>query len=225
MALIYIVEDDSNIQEIEEYALKNAGHSTRTFSDGASLFQEMKTALPDLIVLDIMLPDMNGNEILSQIKSDKRTKAIPVVMVTAKTAEIDAVRSFDYGADEYIRKPFSLMEYISRINRLLKEDEDDADKVLGDIRIDMKKHQAYVHEEEVALTYKEFELLLLLVKTAASSYPGKRSWKRSGAMTMRANPERWICISCHCARRSLLRNIRSARSETSGMSSNETADQ
>ena len=164
MALIYIVEDDSNIQEIEEYALKNAGHSTRTFSDGASLFQEMKTALPDLIVLDIMLPDMNGNEILSQIKSDKRTKSIPVVMVTAKTAEIDAVRSFDYGADEYIRKPFSLMEYISRINRLLKEDEDDADKVLGDIRIDMKKHQAYVHEEEVALTYKEFELLLLLVK-------------------------------------------------------------
>ena len=166
MALIYIVEDDSNIQEIEEYALKNAGHSTRTFSDGASLFQEMKTALPDLIVLDIMLPDMNGNEILSQIKSDKRTKSIPVVMVTAKTAEIDAVRSFDYGADEYIRKPFSLMEYISRINRLLKEDEDDADKVLGDIRIDMKKHQAYVHEEEIALTYKEFELLLLLVKNS-----------------------------------------------------------
>ena len=122
--------------------------------------------MPDLIVLDIMLPDMNGNEILSQIKSDKRTKSIPVVMVTAKTAEIDAVRSFDYGADEYIRKPFSLMEYISRINRLLKEDEDDADKVLGDIRIDMKKHQAYVHEEEIALTYKEFELLLLLVKNS-----------------------------------------------------------
>lgn len=120
MALIYIVEDDENIREIEEFALKNASHKVMGFKDAKSFYRQMEEVLPDLVVLDIMLPDENGNEIVKKIRKNPDTKKIPVIMVTAKTTELDLVKGLEDGADDYIKKPFSVMELISRIKALLR---------------------------------------------------------------------------------------------------------
>ncbi len=162
MALIYIVEDDSNIQEIEEYALKNAGYQTRCFSDAKGFFQALSQEIPQLAVLDVMLPDQSGNDILSELRGNPAFEKIPVVMVTALTGELDAVKAFNYGADDYIRKPFSVMEFLSRINRLLKQEIRIYES--GGIRMDLKGRRVYVNGKEVSLRFKEFELLLLLMK-------------------------------------------------------------
>jgi len=162
MALVYIVEDDFNIREIEEYALKNAGYEIRSFADAHHFFFAMAEQLPQLVILDVMLPDRSGNEILRTIREDPISEKIPVVMVTALTSELDAVKAFDYGADDYIRKPFSVMEFVSRVNRLLKQETYFYES--GEIRMDLKGRHVYVKEEEILLTYKEYELLLLLMK-------------------------------------------------------------
>ena len=120
MALIYIVEDDKNISEIESFSLKNAGHQTVEFPDGRSFYKELAEKKPDLILLDIMLPDEDGLSILRKIREKRETKRIPVIMVTAKTTEIDKVKGLDNGADDYMTKPFGVMELVSRVKALLR---------------------------------------------------------------------------------------------------------
>ena len=115
MATIYIVEDDVNIREIERYALKNSGYEVEEFESGESLFKRLERAVPSLLLLDIMLPDEDGLEILGKLRANKNTAAIPVIMVTAKTSELDKVKGLDLGADDYITKPFGVMELISRV--------------------------------------------------------------------------------------------------------------
>lgn len=167
MALIYIVEDDKNISEIESFALKNAGHETVEFPDGKSFAREMLEKKPDLILLDIMLPDEDGLTILRKLRERRETKKIPVIMVTAKTTEIDKVKGLDTGADDYMTKPFGVMELVSRVKALLRRIGDqDPEKIMkiGDLLIDDEKRKVFVADQPVELTYKEYELLHYLVQ-------------------------------------------------------------
>lgn len=166
MATIYIVEDDVNIREIERYALKNSGYEVEEFGSGAQLFARMKKALPSLLLLDIMLPDENGLEILSAIRADKETAGIPIIMVTAKTSELDKVKGLDLGADDYITKPFGVMELISRVKALLRRTQStdiEAQLHYGDITVDNDKHAVFLGDKPCELTFKEFELLKYLM--------------------------------------------------------------
>ena len=167
MALIYIVEDDKNISEIESFSLKNAGHQTVEFPDGRSFYKELAEKKPDLILLDIMLPDEDGLSILRKIREKRETKRIPVIMVTAKTTEIDKVKGLDNGAGDYMTKPFGVMELVSRVKALLRRTgEQDAEKVIkiGDLVIDDEKRKVFVSGSAVELTYKEYELLHYLAQ-------------------------------------------------------------
>ncbi len=169
MANIFIVEDDSNIREIEMFALKNSGYLVEGFESAKDFFKRLADKKPDLVLLDIMLPDIDGMEILSRIKNVPETKRIPVIMVTAKTTEIDKVKGLDTGADDYITKPFGVMELISRVKALLRRTNDmNEDKVLtlNELTMDLDKRTVTVDGVHVELTYKEFELLRLLLQNA-----------------------------------------------------------
>lgn len=165
MALIYVVEDDENIQEIEVVALKSSGHEVLAFGNARAFYNKMQDILPDLIVLDIMLPDENGNDIIKKLRSSIETKKIPVIMVTAKTSEMDLVRGLEDGADDYLKKPFSVMELISRVKALLRRTVSEQEEILSlyEIEINNIRHSCSVAGQEVTLTYKEHELLKCLI--------------------------------------------------------------
>lgn len=167
MDTIYIVEDDINIREIECYALKNSGYEVEEFERGAEFFKRLEQQIPQLIILDIMLPDEDGMAILSKIRSDKRTARVPVIMVTAKATEMDKVKGLDNGADDYLTKPFGVMELISRVKALLrrtKNVEAETRIKYGDILVDDDKHAVKINGNPCELTYKEYELLKYLIK-------------------------------------------------------------
>lgn len=165
MALIYIVEDDESIREIEEFALKNSGHKVLGFEDAKSLYKQIADVIPDLVLLDIMLPDENGNEIVKKLRRSPYTKKLPIIMVTAKTADIDLVKGLEDGADDYIKKPFSVMELISRVKALLRrtEPEDVKTIVLDDLVLNNEKHEVTIAGKTIDLTFKEYELLQYLL--------------------------------------------------------------
>jgi two-component system alkaline phosphatase synthesis response regulator PhoP len=167
MSLIYIVEDDENIREIESFALKNSGHNILEFENAKDLYKKLSDKVPDLIILDVMLPDEDGLEIVKKLRTMSKTKKVPILMVTAKTTEIDKVKGLDMGADDYLTKPFGIMELISRVKALIRRSnsEMDEEKFLtsGDIVIDEEKHAVSVKGELCELTFKEYELLKLLV--------------------------------------------------------------
>ena len=166
MATIYIVEDDVNIREIERYALKNSGYEVEEFESGESLFKRLERAVPSLLLLDIMLPDEDGLEILGKLRANKNTAAIPIIMVTAKTSELDKVKGLDFGADDYITKPFGVMELISRVKALLRrsmQNHEIKQMKVGEIELNDEKRQVKVSGEPITLTYKEYELLKMLM--------------------------------------------------------------
>lgn len=166
MATIYIVEDDVNIREIERYALKNSGYQVEEFETGADFFRRLDEAVPSLILLDIMLPGEDGLDILTKIRGNQSTAGIPVIMVTAKTSELDKVKGLDLGADDYMTKPFGVMELISRVKALLRRTrnvQEDSRIHHGDIVLDNDRHAVYLGETPCELTYKEFELLKFLL--------------------------------------------------------------
>ena len=165
MSLIYIVEDDSNIREIETIALKNSGYTVHSFETAKEFYRKVEDKVPDLVLLDVMLPDESGYDIVKKIRKTPTTKKLPVIMVTAKTQEIDMIKGLDDGADDYIKKPFSIMELISRVKALLRRtsSEDTKMLVLDELRIDHERHMVHVGEKAVELTFKEYELLRLLV--------------------------------------------------------------
>ena len=167
--MIYIVEDDENIREMESYALKNSGFEVIGFGEGKSFFAAIEKRIPLLVVLDIMLPGDDGLEILKKIKAGEKTKNLPVIMVTAKTAEIDAVKGLDGGADDYITKPFGIKELLARINSVLRRYNKTANKVedilsVKDIKMDLIKHEVTKKDKKIDLTIKEFDLLKLLLQ-------------------------------------------------------------
>ncbi len=161
MALIYIVEDDESIREIESIALKNSGHNVFAFEDAKSFYAQMKKIIPDLLVLDIMLPDEDGNTIVDRLRKSRETKKLPIIMVTAKTNEMDMIRGLENGADDYLKKPFSIMELITRVKVLLRRCEVEREDYIrvGEIEIDNTRHRCLVDGAVVELTFKEHELL------------------------------------------------------------------
>ena len=164
--MIYIVEDDRNIQEIELFALKNSGYQAAGFDTAKEFYKALNEKLPELILLDIMLPDEDGLSILKRLRSRADTQKIPVILVTAKTSEIDKVKGLDGGADDYIAKPFGVMEMIARVKALLRRSGGTEESLLtcGNVTLDSEKRMVYVDGKPVELTYKEFELLKLLMK-------------------------------------------------------------
>jgi len=163
--LIYIVEDDLSIKELESYALINSNFNVGSFDNAKGLYEALGNAIPALIILDIMLPDEDGLSILKKLRSTPLYKNIPVIMVTAKTSEIDAVKGLDLGADDYITKPFGVMELVSRVKAVLRRTQSaPADSVAyKDIVINEAKHIVMANDAEVDLTYKEYEILKLLI--------------------------------------------------------------
>ena len=161
MSLIYIVEDDESIREIEEFALMNAGHKVVGFPDAKSFYKKMEDVFPDLILLDVMLPDESGYDIVRKIRKNADIKRVPVIMVTAKTTELDLVKGIEDGADDYIRNLFSVMELVSRVKALVRrlQPETVRELVLDGIVINHEKHEVTVDGRLVELTFKEYELL------------------------------------------------------------------
>jgi len=167
MALIYAVEDDKNILEIEMFALKNSGYQVDGFECAGDFYKKLEERLPDLILLDVMLPDEDGLEIVKKLRKRPDTKKLPVIMVTAKSTEIDKVKGLDLGADDYLTKPFGVMELIARVKAMLRRTmEEEKFLSLGDIFLDDEKHTVYVKDVPCALTFKEYELLKLLLHNA-----------------------------------------------------------
>lgn len=165
--MIFIVEDDLDIREMESYALKSSGFEVTACSSGAELFEALEKDEPELIMLDIMLPGEDGLSILSRLREDPKTRLTPIIMVTAKTSEIDKVKGLDRGADDYITKPFGVMELVSRVKALLRRAaprETEHDRlVAGGIAVDTEKRTVTVDGNEVDLTFKEYELLCALM--------------------------------------------------------------
>lgn len=165
MALIYIVEDDSNIRQMESYALRNSGYEVAECGSGASFWALCRTALPELVVLDLMLPGEDGLSILRRLREDPATRRIPVIIVSAKSTELDTVTGLDTGADDYITKPFGVMELISRVKAMLRRMEvhGSSQVSLGGILLDDDKRQVFADGVLCPLTYKEHELLKYLL--------------------------------------------------------------
>ncbi len=166
--LVYVVEDDTDISEIECYALETNGYDTVPVTSGRRLKEEMTKKLPDMIILDIMLPGEDGIRILSGLQSSHRTRQIPVIMVTAKDTEIEKVKCLDAGADDYITKPFGVMEFNARVNALIrrtgKEKMPQGGMLsVGNIQLNDERHLVTVNGEEIKITYKEYELLKYLM--------------------------------------------------------------
>ncbi|MCI9081412.1 MAG: response regulator transcription factor [Lachnospiraceae bacterium] len=169
MPLIYIVEDDVNIREIQRYALKNSGFQVQEFECARELRQAVEKEVPSLILLDIMLPGENGLDILAELRRGIATAKVPVIMVTAKSSELDKVKGLDMGADDYMTKPFGVMELISRVKALLRRAEDLPEAAVlsnGEIVVDTKQRIVTVGGEVCELTFKEFELLKMLLMNA-----------------------------------------------------------
>ena len=165
--MIFIVEDDLDIREMESYALRSSGYEVSACTSGAELFEALPGAEPELIMLDIMLPGEDGLSILSRLRGNDATRNTPIIMVTAKTSEIDKVKGLDQGADDYITKPFGVMELVSRVKALLRRAaprEAEHDRLVsGGIVIDAEKRSVTVDGHEVELTFKEYELLFALM--------------------------------------------------------------
>lgn len=166
--MIYCVEDERNIRELIVYTLESSGYPTKGFETGKEFYKELEKQQPELILLDLMLPGEDGMEILNKLKGSDVTKSIPVILVTAKGAEYDKVMGLDCGADDYITKPFGMMEFIARVRAVLRrtgrEEKIDGDLESGALKILIQKHQVLAGGLEVVLTLKEFELLKYLME-------------------------------------------------------------
>ena len=171
--MIWCVEDDASIRDIEVYALKASGYESRGFEDGSTFWDALQTEQPDLVVLDVMLPGVDGVELLRRMRGDARFHAIPVVMATARSAEIDKIQGLDLGADYYLTKPFGVMELVSCVRAVLRRCE--AKPVehllrLGGLCVNLDQHTVSIDGKDVALTYKEFELLKLFLSNPGIAF-------------------------------------------------------
>ena len=168
--MIYIVEDDAEVREMESYALKSSGFEVMAFDCGKTMDEQLKIAVPELFILDIMLPGEDGLSILKRLRGQENTQKIPVIMLTAKGTELDKVRGLDLGADDYLTKPFGILELISRVRAVLRRFRKESSSLresanlsLGGVSIDDQRHTVSVNETPVELTFKEYELLKLLI--------------------------------------------------------------
>jgi two-component system alkaline phosphatase synthesis response regulator PhoP len=168
--MIYIVEDDAEVREMETYALKSGGFDVMAFECGKVMDEQVKVKVPDLFILDIMLPGEDGLSTLKRLRGQENTKNIPVIMLTAKGTELDKVKGLDLGADDYIAKPFGILEFISRVRAVLRRSERSSSEstealnlALGGVTLDDQRRSVTVGGIAVELTFKEYELLKLLM--------------------------------------------------------------
>lgn len=164
--MIWCIEDDASIRDIEMYALNSAGFETKGFEDGLSFWDELKKNKPELILLDVMLPGMDGVEILKKLRDDIEYKSIPVIMATAKGQDYDRIKGLDLGADDYLVKPFNMMEMVSRVKAVLRRTQPmQVSQLLkvGGLVVNLDEHTVIADGKRVLLTYKEFELLRMFL--------------------------------------------------------------
>ena len=165
--MIWCVDDDNTIRDIEVYTLEQTGFKARGFADGVSMLEALKTEIPDLIVLDIMMPEMDGLQVLSKLRSEVAYKDIPVIMATAKGTEMDKIGGLNSGADDYLVKPFGVMEMVARVKAVLRritKEEATNDITVGNITLKETEHKVITDGEKVELTHKEFEILKLFMQ-------------------------------------------------------------
>ena len=170
MRMIWCVEDDPSIREIEVYALHSTGLEARGFADGAEFWEALEKEQPELVILDVMLPGEDGVAILKRLRADERYRDIPVIMATARSTEFDKVQSLDLGADDYITKPFGMMEMVSRVKAVLRRSQPTQTAALlklDGLTLDENQHTVTIDGQRITLTYKEYELLRLFL-----SHPG-----------------------------------------------------
>ncbi len=166
--MIYFVEDDDNIRELVVYTLNSTGLEAQGFSAPDKFWEAMKSSIPTLVLLDIMLPQEDGLSILKKLRASKETKKLPVIILTAKSDEYDKVKGFDLGADDYVPKPFGMMELVARIKAVLRRTESSEsaapEYTIGELMVSPSKHKVKVNGEKVTLTLKEFQMLCLLLE-------------------------------------------------------------
>lgn len=165
--MIWCVDDDNTIREIEVYTLEQLGFEARGFCDGISMLEALKSGHPELIILDIMMPGMDGLEVLGKLRSEAEYKLIPVIMATAKGTEMDKISGLNLGADDYLVKPFGIMEMVARVNAVLRRTVREpaaAEITVGQITLREYEHIVFANGEKVELTHKEFEMLKLFIR-------------------------------------------------------------
>ena len=165
--MIWCVDDDNTIREIEVYTLEQTGFTARGFADGVSMLEALKTEIPELIILDIMMPELDGIEVLKRLRSESSYKDIPVIMATAKGTEMDKIGGLNSGADDYLVKPFGVMEMVARVNAVLRRTTKvvSADDItVGAITLKDKEHKVIIEGKKIELTHKEFEMLKLFME-------------------------------------------------------------
>ena len=171
--MIWCVEDDSRIREIEVYALRSSGFETRDFENGKDFLKALESDIPELILLDVMLPEIDGIELLKKLKSCAEYQKIPVIMATAKGEEYDRIKGLDLGADDYIVKPFSMMEMVSRVKAVLRRSQPKKPEnvlTVGELFLNLDEHTVVLKGNRLQLTYKEFELLRLFLSRPGMIY-------------------------------------------------------
>ncbi|MCK0513385.1 response regulator transcription factor [Anaerobiospirillum sp. NML120448] len=170
--MIFYVEDDNSIREIVLYTLNSMGFEAQGFADGQSFLKALENQKPSLIMLDVMLPDYDGVELLKLIKRQAKTSDLPVIMATARSAEIEKIQALDLGADDYLAKPFSMMEMVARVKAVLRryKKEEPKNLVAGTLTLDEGSHVVKDGDRIIELTYKEYELLALLLKHQGRVY-------------------------------------------------------
>lgn len=168
MIKVFCVEDDINIRELIEYTLTSSGFNIETFENAAAFSKRMKESVPDIVLLDIMLPDKDGMEILKELRTDSDTASLPVILLTAKSGRLDKIKGLDGGADDYITKPFDILELVSRINAVMRRSgvvrtSEQSELVYNGLIINTKSRKVTANSKDIILTYKEFELLYYLM--------------------------------------------------------------
>ena len=175
--MVYYVEDDTEIRNLIIYTLKTSGFEAKGFENGAELFSELKIKKPDLILLDVMLPGMDGVEILKKIKANPNSENIPIIMATARGSEYDKITALNLGADDYLTKPFGMLEMVARIKAVLRRVDKNEKRTIfsnGKIEIREENHLAFVNNEPITLTLKEYDLLLLFLKNIGKVFSRDR---------------------------------------------------
>ena len=179
--MIWCVEDDASIRDIEVYALKSAGYQARGFEDGLSFWSALQDDVPELVVLDVMLPGVDGVELLRRMRQSERLRSVPLVMATAKDAEIDKIQGLDMGADYYLTKPFGVMELVSCVKAVLRRCQPKAVEHLlrlGGLTVNLDEHRVTADGREITLTYKEFELLRLFLSNPGIAFTRDQLFSR-----------------------------------------------
>lgn len=170
--MIYLLEDDSAIRELLTYSLEKTGNEARAFATPREFWRAIETRVPDILLLDVMLPEEDGLTVLSKLRREPRTRELPVIMLTARDSEFDKVMAFDAGADDYVTKPFGVMELVARIKAVMRRSGAERTHARaysqGELQISVDGREVTVAGESVTLTYKEFELLLLLFENLGS---------------------------------------------------------